>query len=76
MDDGVAGTRGTAASRRWSYGHIAAQLGTVTEHYSVPSSSLAQDLSPHKVIRALLGANRSAGANPSAWVTGREVQCI
>jgi hypothetical protein len=66
MADSVAGPRGTAARQRWSRGHVAAQLGTVTEHYNVPSSSLAQDLSPREVIHALPGANRSAGANPSA----------
>jgi hypothetical protein len=33
----------------------------VIEHYNVPSSSLAQDLSPREVIRALLGASHSTG---------------
>jgi hypothetical protein len=32
--------------------------------------------SPGVVIRALLGANRSTSANPSAWVTSGEIRCI
>jgi hypothetical protein len=64
----VAGPRGMAARQRWSRGHVAAQLDMVTEHYSVPSSSLAQDLSPREVIHTLLGANHSAGTNASAWL--------
>jgi hypothetical protein len=41
-----------------------------------PTSSAVRSFSPRVVIRAPMGTNRIADANPGAGVTGSEVQCI
>jgi hypothetical protein len=41
-----------------------------------PTSSTVRSFSPRVVIRASMGTNRIAGANPGVRVTGGEVHCI
>jgi hypothetical protein len=50
--------------------------GWVTEQPQCSEFIHGEIFSLGVVIRALLGANRSASANPSARVTGGEIRCI
>jgi hypothetical protein len=64
--DGVAGPRGTAARRGGRAATLRRNRAWWQSNCSVPSSSLAQDLSPREVNHMPLGTNRSAGVNPGA----------
>jgi hypothetical protein len=73
---------GVAWSRRTTYTSMTAawprrrQVDEATERPHCSNFIHGEIFSPGVVIRVLLGANRSAGANPSARVTGGEVHCI
>jgi hypothetical protein len=59
--------RGEWCTSRWRpLGHVVDASGWVTERNSAPKFIHGKIFSPREVIRVLLGANRSADANPSA----------
>jgi hypothetical protein len=76
MADGVAGPRGMTARRRWSRGHVAVQLGTVTEQLQCPIFiSCPRSFTPRSYPHAT-GHESQRRRESGRGVTGGEVQCI
>jgi hypothetical protein len=66
MASNVADTDERRSSWRWSCGHIATQVGTVTGRPQYPNHIHGEIFALGIVICELQGANRNTGVNPSA----------
>jgi hypothetical protein len=73
--DGVAWPRGTAARRRWSRGHVVAQVGTVTERPQCPVFISCQRSFTSRGYPRATGHESQRRWGSRRRVIGGEIQC-